>query len=199
MRYTPEFFDTLFSGNDDPWNHRACWYEARKRALVLASLPAARYQHAYEPGCANGELSAALAGRCDRLWVSDGSPRAVAVTRARLAAWPHVQVQQAWLPAQWPDALFDLVVISELGYYLDPSALDELAAKVLDSLQAGATVLACHWRWPIENCALSGDAVHQRLGAALNLPLLGQVLEADLRIDVWCQDSRSVGQHAHLA
>ena len=170
------------------------WYEARKRALTLACLPALRYASGYEPGCANGELSAALAARCDRLLVSDGSARAVELTRARVFDLPHVQVRQAWLPAEWPADTFDLIVISELGYFLGHEALDGLAAKARASLRTGGTLLACHWRWPIQGGALDGDAVHRRLTQQLDLPLLSQVQELDFRLDVWSEDARSVAQ-----
>ena len=187
-------FDALFRDSDDPWQFRSRWYESRKRALMLACLPAPRYGNAYEPGCANGEFSAALAGRCDRLLVSDGSSRAVEITRARVADFLHVQVRQAWLPSQWPEEIFDLVVISEVAYYLDAEALDAVALQTLASLRPGGTVLACHWRAPIDGCLFDGDEVHRRLGERLALPRLSRLLESDLVIDVWCEDPRSVAQ-----
>ncbi len=199
MRHTPEYFDSLFSGSDDPWQFKSRWYELRKRALTLACLPAARYMNAYEPGCANGELSADLAERCERLRVSDGSPKAVAVTGARMAGFPHVQVMQEWVPLQWPDEPFDLIVVSELAYYLSAEELDALIARILASLSPGGTVLACHWRRQIEGCALDGDEVHRRLGERLALPHLTQVLDPDLRLDVWCHDLRSVAQREGFA
>ena len=194
MRRDREHFESIFRHSDDPWGFRSRWYELRKRALTLACLPAQHYASAYEPGCANGELSAALAARCERLLVSDGSSRAVELAHAKLAALPHVRVRQAWLPAEWPSESFDLIVISELGYFLSAEGLDSLAAKVLASLRPGATVLACHWRRPITGCTLSGDDVHRRLGERLGLPHLNGALDADLRLDVWGLDPRSVAE-----
>lgn len=193
-----DHFERLFAESEDPWRFRSSWYEARKRALTLACLPAASYATAYEPGCANGELSAALAARCSRLLVSDIASGAVRLARRRLASFPHVEVRQSALPDQWPDESFDLIVISELGYYLEAASLDQLAAKVRGSLNDGGTVLACHWRRPIDGCALTGDEVNQRLGKALGMARLTEVVEADLRIDVWCAATQSVGQHEGL-
>ena len=126
----PQSFDALFRESDDPWRFKTRWYEARKRALTMACLPAARYTHGFEPGCANGELSAELAQRCDRLLASDISRRAVELARERLADVAHATVVQAQLPRDWPDASFDLIVISELGYFLAASDLDALADGV---------------------------------------------------------------------
>ena len=190
----PQRFDALFRDSDDPWRFKTRWYEARKRALTLACLPAARYAHGFEPGCANGELSAELAQRCDRLLVSDISQRAVELARTRLADVAHATVVQAQLPRDWPDASFDLIVISEMGYFLDAQSLDELADRALASLRPGGTVLACHWRPPIQGCALNGDAVHSRLALRMGLDVLTEMREADCILHVWSDDARSVAQ-----
>lgn len=192
------YFARMFTGNDDPWSFKSRWYEERKRALTLAVLPQRRYARAYEPGCANGELSVGLAERCDSLLCSDGTPRAVELARERLAGYAHVSVGQAWVPQDWPDGQFDLIVISELGYFLSPDALDRVAALSRASLAPGGTVLACHWRWPIEGCELGGDAVSTRIGAGLQLPLSTRIDDRDFLMDLWFGDGRSLGQREGL-
>lgn len=199
MQHTADYFDALFEGNPDPWQFKSRWYETRKRALTLACLPQLRYASAYEPGCANGELSAALAPRCDRLLVTDGAPRAVAMASARLADFSNVQVRQAWVPSKWPAETFDLIVLSEFGFYLGQKDLDILAEKALRSLRPGGTVLACHWRRPIEGCEFNGDEVHHILSKALDLTQVCQVVDPDMLMDVWCSDARSVAQHEGFA
>ena len=203
MLHTPDYFESLFKHNADPWQFKSRWYELRKRALTLACLPHLRYASGYEPGCANGELSAALATRCDRLLVSDGSQLAVSMASARLTEFPSVTVIQAWVPAQWPSATFDLIVISEFGFYLGAQDLDALADKITASLQPGGTVLACHWRRAIEGCELSGDEVHQHLFRGMvrrtALTQVCQLLEADVRLDVWSRDARSVAEREGFA
>jgi SAM-dependent methyltransferase len=198
MAISPAYFEAMFAGNDDPWSFRSRWYETRKRAITLASLPRARYHRAYEPGCANGELSAELAARCDRLLISDGTPRAVAIARERVSPLPNVEVMAAWVPDDWPRERFDLMVISELGYFLSPAAVDELIVKVRGSLQPGGTVLACHWRRPIEGCLLTGDEVQARFGQLLGLTSLTRVVDPDFLLEVWCQDEQSVAEHEHI-
>lgn len=87
----PEYFDEMFAKSDDPWKFQSRWYERRKCALTLACLPSERYAHGFEPGCANGELSAGLATRCDHLLVSDGVDKAVSLARERLNGCPNVE------------------------------------------------------------------------------------------------------------
>ena len=190
----PAYFEAMFAGNDDPWSFRSRWYETRKRAITLASLPHATYCNAFEPGCANGELSADLAARCNHLLSCDGTSRAVDIARQRVGGMANVKVIQAWVPDEWPQQAFDLVVISELGYFLSPDALEKLIQKVRGSLQPGATVLACHWRQQIKGCALNGDEVQRRIGHGLGMPSLTRVADPDFLLEVWCDDAQSVAQ-----
>ena len=75
-------FTELYADGADPWRADS-WYERRKRAVVLASLPRERYRRAFEPGCGTGELTLELAARCGAVLASD--PVAEAVRRARAA------------------------------------------------------------------------------------------------------------------
>ena len=59
-------FETLFSGDADPWGYRTRFSEQRRHSLVLSMLDRPAYGNAFEPGCANCVLSTLLAGRCTR-------------------------------------------------------------------------------------------------------------------------------------
>jgi hypothetical protein len=160
MSLPADYFARMYAGNDDPWGFRTRWYEERKRAVTLAALDRPRYRRAFEPGCSVGVLTAGLAERCDALLASDVDPTAVAAARAAVEAHPHVVVEQRSVPGDWPDVTFDLVVVSEVGYYLDQRALRTLVDLVGASLEPGGAVLLCHWRHPVADYPLSGDAVH---------------------------------------
>lgn len=183
--YNPAYFEKLFRDSDDPWSFTSRWYERRKRALTLACLPMETFSVGYEPGCANGVLSADLAARCHRLLVSDGADKAVALARARLRDHANVEVVKAWLPEQWPHEKFDLIVLSEFLFYLQPPSLESIAQKVLASIMPGGTILACHWRHPVPDSVVSGDQAHDRLDELFQMPTICQVREPDLRFDVW--------------
>ena len=191
------YFDEMFAQSDDPWKFKSRWYEARKRALTLACLPSDRYSHGFEPGCANGELSAQLATRCDKLLVSDGTDKAVSLARSRLQDFTHVKVRQAWLPKDWPGDKFDLIVLSEFLFYLKPEDVEEIAMKAQASLMPGGAILACHWRRPIANYVVTGDGAHRILQRAIGLPNHCQVVEPDLRLEVW-SSAASVAQREGL-
>ncbi|WP_431046433.1 SAM-dependent methyltransferase [Roseateles sp. L2-2] len=196
-----DHFETLFSEDDDPWGYRTRWYERRKRAQLLASLPDERYARAFEPACANGELSAALATRCDRLVCSDASAAAVAHARQRLAAMPHVDVTHAQIPAQWPKGRFNLIVLSEIGYYLDDDAFHATIDRAVESLADGGTLIASHWRHPEGDYFRSGDDVHRHMAVAfeqLGWTSLLRHEEDDFLVEVWSPDGRSVARREGL-
>lgn len=198
MSVDNHYFDQLFAGSDDPWAFRQRWYERRKRALTLAALPRERYASAFEPGCANGELSAELATRCERLLVCDTSEAAVVLARRRLANFPHVSVLHGRLPEQWPGGRFDLIVFSELGYYLDQNDLEAWIDRALASLTVDGQLLACHWRPAIDGCPLDAQAVHATLHGRLQMSRLFNYEDEDVLLDVWSRDGASVAQKEQL-
>ena len=192
MSVDDRYFDGLFAGNDDPWAFRQRWYEQRKRAITLAALPRAHYRAIFEPGCANGELSFELASRCDRLLCCDTAATAATLARTRLGPFEHAEVRHARLPGDWPDEKFDLIVLSEIGYYLDAEDMKRLIQRAEQSLTADGQLLACHWRPSIDGCPLNARQVHDLLHEHLPLARLVLHQEADFLLELWSREPRSV-------
>ncbi|GAB2916876.1 SAM-dependent methyltransferase [Paraburkholderia jirisanensis] len=199
MPLSAAYFDDMYRVGDDPWGYRHRWYERRKQQLTLAVLPRERYRHGFEPACANGELAALLAARCDTLLASDLSGKAVRAARRRCAGLPNVSVEQRVMPHQWPLASFDLIVIGELAYYLDAGETDALARRVCASLAADGTLLACHWRHAFAESLQSAVDAHAAFDRCTSLVKLVHHEERDLLLDVWSKDGRSVAEHEGLA
>lgn len=195
------YFDDLYRNDDDPWRYRTSWYERRKREILLASLPRERYACGFEPACSNGELSARLALRCDRLFICDASASAVRTARERVADARNVTVQTRSVPEDWPAQRFDLIVVSELAYYLAPETTATLAERAWASLADDGTFVACHWRPPFEGKLQSADDVHARFDTLFrgHGARLVQHAEPDFYLDVWSKDARSVGEREGLA
>jgi len=192
-------FDALFGASPDPWGTRVRWYEQRKRALTLAMLPAARYERAFEPGCAVGELTAALATRCDEVLATDASAGAVVHAKRRLGSLSNVEVGWGSIPDDWPEGRFDLIVVSELGYYLSEDALRRTAALAKSSKGSGATLLACHWRRGAPDMLHDAEHVHATLATGFGGARIAHYEDDDILIDVWSDDERSTAQRDGLA
>lgn len=190
MSVDAQYFAGLFAASDDPWAFRTRWYERRKRELIMASLPRQFHERIFEPACANGELSAALAERCAELLCHDLDPTAVTLARQRLASLPHVRVEQGRLPGDWPGGRFDLIVLSEIGYYLDPGQWLQVIEQSVASLTEDGGLLACHWLHPIDGCPQQGREVHALLEQRLPLYRVLRHEEADFLLEYWsCQPS----------
>lgn len=178
-------FERLYRGDADPWHVRDSWYEQRKRALLLACLPKRRYHNAFEPGCGNGELSAELARRCDRLLAVDASPTAAALAQARLDDHAGATAACLVLPEQWPEGRFDLIVVSELAYYLDDATLRDFAQRTRASLAPGGVLALCHWRPDFGDRLQATEVVHACFGMLPGLHQRVHHREDEFLLEVW--------------
>lgn len=179
MSLGSDYFDRMYAAAPDPWGFGTRWYERRKYALTLAALPAASYRSGLEVGCSIGILTAALAQRCDALVALDPSATALESARGRVPG--HVRLVRGSVPGDWPAGAYDLVVLSEVAYYLDAGDLARLMGLVERDLRPGGTVVACHWRHPVQDYPQTGDEVHAALG---RWPRLSRVEEEDFLLDV---------------
>ncbi|GAA1764760.1 hypothetical protein GCM10009795_009110 [Nocardioides hankookensis] len=177
--------DDLHRQQEDPWGVDSRWYELRKRALTTAALPRPAYGRTLEVGCSTGALAADLADRSRDLLAVDASPAAVSAATARLGTRPGVAVERRDLPGDWPPGEFDLVVLSEVGYFLSPRDLDHLVARIDAALAPDGDLVLCHWRHPIVGWPLDGPTVHDRVRSRLSRPEVGTYRERDFELAVF--------------
>ena len=158
MRTPDSYFAKMYGGDPDPWGYESRWYEQRKYALTVAALPRRHYTRVFEPGCSNGVLTEQLATRCEALV---GLELVAAVAeRARSRVPAHVEIRTGRIPEQWPEGTFDLVVLSEVLYYLTEADVRDVLG-LLDRSLSGH-VVAVHWRGETDY-PLTGDRVHELL------------------------------------
>ncbi|MDT5345176.1 MAG: hypothetical protein QOE52_4360 [Mycobacterium sp.] len=178
----------MYSQSGDPWELGTRWYEQRKYAITLAMLPKDRYAHAFEPGCSVGVLTALLTQRCGRVTATDVAAAALANAERRLrdsGRCDQVTLLRQSVDEPWPPDPFDLLVLSEIGYYLPPDALRGILDRQCPRLAVGATVIAAHWRHPVDDYLMSGDQVNEVVAATTGLHLIGSYRDADVAIDVF--------------
>jgi len=80
-----------------------------------------------------------------------------------------VSFERGEIPEGFPDGRFDLIVASEVLYYLDDPALEAAVEAIAAALEPGGSLLAVHWRPHTRTYPQRGDDVHARL-AALGWP-----------------------------
>ncbi|MEO5663098.1 MAG: bifunctional PIG-L family deacetylase/class I SAM-dependent methyltransferase [Nocardioides sp.] len=177
-----EALELVHRERSDPWLVDSD-YERRKRAISLASLPRDRYEQALEVGCSVGALAVDLAQRCGRLLAIDNSVTAIAAAAERTATLDHVEVRRAAVPDEWPSGSFDLVSVSEVGYFLSPRQLAAVVELSLGSLTGTGHLLLCHWRHQPVGWPLAGPAVHEAF-LATGAPIVAEHHDPDFVLHV---------------
>lgn len=182
----PAYFEDVYRRKSDPWDFATSPYEAAKYQATLAALPRDRYEQAFEAGCSIGVLTAQLAARCERLLSVDINEDALAQARERCRDLSNCRLERAQLPAEFPGEMFDLILVSEIGYYLSKDDLRALRARCISQLAPGGHLLLVHWTPPVPDYPLTGDEVHAEfLAAPESLRHLKGSREEKYRLDLF--------------
>ena len=180
-----DYFEGLYAADPDPWRFATSPYESEKYAATLDAMPSAHYSNALEIGCSIGVLTRQLAARCAKLLALDAAEGALSQARIRCGEMPNVSFARAMVPSDWPDGTYDLILLSEVVYYLDRDDVVRLAARVRTATVAGADIVLVHWLG-LTDYPLSGDeAAEAFIGCLAGFArVLHQQREERYRIDV---------------
>jgi SAM-dependent methyltransferase len=168
---TPKRFDLLYRlGGGDPWRTENAPYEERKRDDLL-SLLKPRYARILDAGCGTGTLTRKLAERGPVLGV-DASE--VAIGHAQAHKMDGADYRSGDLRSVEIPGGCDLVVASEVLYYLRPEDREAVIGRLAESLQPGGHFVVAG--------AKGDDRVIPLLAARPDLRLAGEVCRDE---DVW--------------
>jgi len=179
----PEYFEALYAENPDPWDFESSRYEAEKYAATIAMLGGRRFAHGLEIGCSIGVLTARLAAHCDRLLAVDVVDSALARAKTRCAGLGHVKFEKWQVPRDWVPETFDLIVLSEVLYFLSPADIGKLAALVGGSLAADGIALLVNFTEAIDEPCSGHDAAEIFIKAG-GFTRVGGMMRERYRIDV---------------
>jgi cyclopropane fatty-acyl-phospholipid synthase-like methyltransferase len=177
------YFEALYAANPDPWDLAGSAYEHAKYRASLAVLGARKFSAGLEVGCSIGVLTASLAQRCAALLALDIVPSALAAARTRCAGQTHVTFENRRIPEAWPAGRFDLMVFSEMLYFLTPADIRRTAALARGALQPGGRILLVNYTAPIDE-PCSGNEAAEIFIAAAGLPVCRHAAEEKFRIDL---------------
>lgn len=158
-------FERRYQRDADPWGYRSSAYEQAKYDATLDACGSGPFRAALELGASIGVFSARLAPRCLELVTIDFSPTAVIAATQELRSHPHVRALVGQIPGAIPDASYDLVVASEILYYLRTSSLAATLSRLEDVLAPAGRVVAVHWRPCGPERPQSAATVHAQLQA----------------------------------
>ncbi|MDR3530076.1 MAG: SAM-dependent methyltransferase [Rhodopila sp.] len=141
----PSHFQHLYQTNPDPWDFETSSYEQAKYRNSLDALGGRHFVSGLEVGCSIGVLTRMLALRCGRLLGLDIVEAPLPAARARCADVPQARFARMRIPLEWPDEQFDLIVFSEVLYFLSAGDIERCARRVLDTLLPDGAVLLVNW------------------------------------------------------
>ncbi|MGA9856687.1 MAG: SAM-dependent methyltransferase [Solirubrobacteraceae bacterium] len=162
-RMTAADFEARYRSDPDPWSYTTSGYERDKYAATLAACGSGPFEAALELGASIGVFTELLAPRCRSLVTVDAAESAVAQARSRLAGRSSVSVILGTLPGAIGAGDYDLVVASEILYYLDESELARTLTALERVMSTGARLVAVHWRPEGPERPFGAAEVHARL------------------------------------
>jgi SAM-dependent methyltransferase len=156
-------FEKKFRAEIDPWDYTHSRFEHFKRLNLLRACGPVKHGRVLELGCAIGETSRRLGRISLRLLAIDGSPTALAEAVRRNPHSPHISFRYAILPGQMPRSQFDLIVVSELAYYLRQHQQKALADRMVWALAPGGMAVILNHRRPFNDAAVLPELAHRQL------------------------------------
>jgi peptidoglycan/xylan/chitin deacetylase (PgdA/CDA1 family) len=143
-QYGRHYFEHLFAIGEDPWSYTTP-YEELKYAHTMSLVPAERPRRALELGCAEGHFTTRLAPAVDELLAADISEVALGRAAERCRGAPNIEFVRLDLFNDPIPGAFDLIVCSEILYYVgDRFALVRIAEKLAAALSPGGALVMAH-------------------------------------------------------
>ena len=180
-------FESLYRRDADPWGYRTRPYERDKYQATLDACGSGPFESALELGASIGVFSAMLAPRCRRLTTIDGAQTAVQAAERALSEHKNVRIVLGTIPDALPAEPADLVVASEILYYLGRDALATTLDSLSQVLSRGGRLVAVHWRPTGPDRPVSAESVHRALGALTWLNEIADRSTSDYLLNVYAR------------
>ncbi len=174
----------IYSGSDDPWSHLTSIYEKEKYDATLVAIGSGPFEKALEIGCGNGTLLARIAPRCRIAIGVECIPEAARQARMAVSEYNHVTVLETTAPQGLPNLSPDLVVLSEVLYFLSEEEIFSLA----DWLNSGRgparpRIVCINWLGATDE-PLNGNDAMAAFARSLSRPGICKIAKG-YRIDIF--------------
>lgn len=149
-------WEGIFS-TPDPWGYGGA-YERLKYEQTLALLPDTPVARALELACAEGHFTVQLAPKVGALLAADISAAALERAKVRCAGLANTEfLRLNFRNEPLPPGPFDLIVCSEVLYFLDHRfELRRIARKFARALEPGGYLLMAHANVVVDDASVTG-------------------------------------------
>jgi SAM-dependent methyltransferase len=178
-------FDQLYAGLNDPFGAELPQYryQQRKYNSLLSMLPRRPYHNVLDVGCGLGTFTRKLAPFAEHILGTDISAEAVGQARKLSTEHPNISYSQRdILDDSQPEAIFDLIVLADTLYYIDPltdarlkSIVDNLSAKLAPG---GLLLLVNHYFFGIDMPSRGTREIHDAFRWASGLERVAEYRRA---------------------
>jgi predicted TPR repeat methyltransferase len=160
-------FDELYAGTSDPFGAELPQYryQRRKYDSLLSMLPRRRYRRVLDIGCGLGSLTRKLAPFAEHILGTDIS--AAAIQQAGKLSTAHANIvysQEDMLGATRQESAFDLIVLADTLYYIDPlteTRLKSIVRNVSSKLAPGGLLLLVnHYFFGLDKASRGTREIH---------------------------------------
>ena len=182
-----DYFADVYAANDDPWNFETSPYEAQKYSATLQALPRNHYRNGLEIGCSIGVLTKMLAEKCLNLLATDISEKALDSAKIKCKDLENVNFQLLHFPDELPNDQFNLILISEVAYYLSEEDWKKAIHKMYDMLPEKGEIVLVHWLPVVPDYPQTGDQVHYAFKKEMESKMenVFKTRTDQYRIDIW--------------
>jgi len=182
-----EYFKDVYDANEDPWNFETSEYEAGKYSATIAALPKQHYENVLEIGCSIGVLTQLLAQKSNPLLATDVSQKALDIAAKRCEKLKNVSFQKMSFPKELPEDQYDLIMISEVAYYLSSADWEFAISNLYERLSPNGNVVLVHWLPEVHDYPQTGDEVHDSFERLMQdkMQNVFKNRAETYRIDIW--------------
>jgi len=182
-----KYFKDVYDASEDPWNFETSEYESAKYAATIAALPQKHYENVLEIGCSIGVLTALLAKLSTQLLSTDVSQKALDIASKRNSNLKNISFKKMIFPKELPNDQFDLIMVSEVAYYLSPADWEFAVKELYKRIASNGNIVLVHWLPEVHDYPQTGDEVHNSFEKLMKDKMFNvfSTRAENYRIDVW--------------
>ena len=160
----PDLIDHFYDKGGDPFGFDVNPDEQLKFRKTLEICGDGKLGRVLEIGCAVGSFTEMIASRATDVLAIDVSEAAIRQAKQRLHQQQNVRLETRTLPAEFPDGQFDLIIASDVLYYLTVEDLQTCMGMIEAALSSGGAMVAVHYI-PRVGTLLDGNELHDLMKA----------------------------------
>jgi cyclopropane fatty-acyl-phospholipid synthase-like methyltransferase len=137
----PSRFERLYAFDKDPFGCETYAYEQEKFLTIVNELGNHQYSHILDIGCGAGTLTRMLASNALKITAIDFSPKAIKHAKSHPSSANNILYQCHDIRNLSLTESYDIIICSEVLYYLAPEEIDRFCRLLSQFQQKGTPIV----------------------------------------------------------